>query len=98
MVRKGAWTVIAIAGAIALPWPMRLPAEEPPPALDMLLNLDLFKGPPPQLQQRSMRKTSIVDQLQVMDQLGLFDSRGELSSGHSDSDGKADHDPGSGDR
>ncbi len=98
MVRKGAWTVIAVAAAIALSWPRRLRAEELPPDLYLLLNLDLFKRPPAQQQAQSMGNGSMADQLQVMEKLGLFDSRGESRPGHSDSDGNVDHDPGSGDR
>jgi hypothetical protein len=89
MVRNRSWIIFALASSFAFVKAAPSLAQERPPDIDMLLNLDLFEqraAPKNQgqnhgkVQDASMQDASMIEQLQTLEKMGLIDSESDTDT------------------
>jgi hypothetical protein len=88
MVRSRGWIILALASSIAFTSAVPCLAQESPPDIDMLLNLDLFKqrtamkneGQNQGQNQGKVQDASMIEQLQTLEKMGLIDSESDTDT------------------
>jgi hypothetical protein len=83
-VRSRGWIILALASSIAFTSAVPCLAQESPPDIDMLLNLDLFKQRTAMKNQDQnqgkVQDASMIEQLQTLEKMGLIDSESDTDT------------------